>query len=143
MTTKIRRGRDPEQHVVHNSLAEADLFVGLHGEISLVQDYEGITQLRAHDGHTPGGAVFISAASALAATFPARVALPPLAITVDDSGVFTVQHELGYKPFVQVLTSTGAVFGAAVMHDDDENLTLTFDPAPAAGTTEDYTVFIG
>ena len=143
MSTKIRRGRDPEQHVVHNSPEAADLFVGLHGEISLVQDEDGITQLRAHDGYTAGGAVFIPVASELAATFPARVALPPLDITVDDSGVFTIQHELGYKPIVQVLTATGAVFGAAVMHDDDENLTLTFDPAPAAGTTEDYTVFIG
>ena len=143
MTTKIRRGRDPEQHIVHNSPEEADLFIGLHGEISLVQDEDGITQLRAHDGYTAGGAVFIPAASELAEIFPARVALPPLDITVDDSGVFTIQHELGYKPIVQVLTAAGAVVAVQLLHDDDENLTLTFDPAPAAGTTEDYTVFIG
>lgn len=143
MTTKVRRGRDPEQHVVHNSPVEAGQFVGMHGEVSLVQDNDGITQLRAHDGRTSGGAIFFAATTALAANFPPRIALPPLEITVDDSGIFTIHHQLGYKPIVQVLTPAGVMVGAQVVHNDVENLTLTFSPAPAAGTTEDYTVFIG
>lgn len=130
MTTKIRRGRDPEQHVVHSSKAEADKFIGLLGEISLVRDGLSIVELRAHDGSTPGGAAqSLRAAANIGAGLPSRVVVPPLTVTTDGAGVVTVHHQLGYFPIVQVLDVSGLRLDAEILHIDNENLEITV-PVP-------------
>ena len=57
MTTKQRRGRDPEQHEIIVGLPNAARHIGLVGELTAVADPEtgDIVSIRFHNGTLPGG----------------------------------------------------------------------------------------
>ena len=128
--TKHRLGRDPELHYIHDTIADADAYLGKPGEITFVRAVPGgpLVQQRDHDGALVGGYVLgLVAAGSLAATFPAAVALPPVTITTTDLLPVNFNHLLGYYPMVQVLDPTGApITPSAIVHPDVENTQITF-----------------
>lgn len=132
MTTKMHRGRDPEQHMVQSS-AEAATHVGKHGEITLERESaEGaIIALRAHNGYDKGGArVALEDPASVAGMLPNAKVLAPLeyeALTAGD--VFTIHHQLGYEPMVLVIDEDGRYADVAIVHDDEENVSITFADA--------------
>ena len=127
--TKHRLGRDPELHQIHDTVAEANAYLGKPGEITLVRSAPGgpLVQMRAHDGALVGGyVVTLAPASSIAAAFPAVTALPPVPITTTDLSPVNFNHLLGYVPSVQVLDLTGApVTPSAITHSDTENTQIT------------------
>jgi hypothetical protein len=109
MTTKMRRGRDPEQHVVVAEGPQADNYLGLHGELVFVRDeeyniYKGI---QLHDGTTKGGSISIMVPTD--GDGPLRIAgVPPAGnISAEEPGSFTFIHGLGYPPLVQIVNADG------------------------------------
>lgn len=130
MTTKRMRGRDPEQNLIHATVAEADAFKGMHGQITAVANGVGdqatIIQLRFHNGVAYGG--FIVPLTP-AAEVPAPIALSrvvgPLAVqTSDVNEIVNITHELGYLPMVQVLGADGRQLAVDVVHNDDQSLSF-------------------
>lgn len=139
-----RRGRDPEQHLVHESRAAADRYKGMHGELTFVaegnEEGAALVEIRAHNGLQYGGfsVPVVQARDNLASTLPLARVVPPIEVTTTvDPEVVPISHELGYFPIVQVLDNTGQVVpGALIVHDDAENVSVTI---PTAG---DYTVVL-
>ena len=138
-----RKGRDPELHFIHTSLAEANRYTGQAGELTFVANANGdIVQLRAHNGTKIGGyAMPLAPGSALMAEM-VRVVLPPFIITVPALGSFTLNHQLGYIPDVQLLDGSGALVtltDISIVHDDFENTTFH----NANSVDETFTVILG
>lgn len=135
MTTKVHRGRDPEQHVVHATRAEADRFKGMHGEITLVADGTtdpgSIVELRAHNGVKYGGfAIPLTDSGATPTPLPVSRVVPPMAVTTTGADeAVVVEHGLGYFPMVQVLDNTGLPVAAPIQHHDDQSLSVTIAAA--------------
>jgi hypothetical protein len=131
-----RRGRDPEVHEIHASLAAANAYVGLAGEMTFVADVNGqIIQLRAHNGLAAGGFALPLAPGAAVMAAMTRVVLPPFKVAIPAGGSMTLSHGLGYIPDVQILSATGEVLrmpDIGVTHDDVENLTFQNNGAAAA-----------
>ena len=123
-----RKGRDPELHFIHTSIAEANRYTGQAGELTFVANANGdIVQLRAHNGIKAGGFAMPLAPGAAVMAEMVRVVLPPFVITVPASGSFTLNHLLGYIPDVQLLDGTGAIINIpdiTIVHDDVENTTF-------------------
>lgn len=141
MTTKVNRGRDPEQHLVHGSRAEADKYKGMHGEITLVADGTGdrsaIIELRVHNAIVYGGFIIpLLPAQEVAAPLTVARAVTPLPVTTTGvNEVVVVTHELGYTPMVQVINSVNntVVNNLVIEHHDTSSLSVTI---PAAGSYE-------
>lgn len=135
MTTKMRRGRDPEQHVVHTSVAQANAFKGLHGELTFLADGAGaespIIEIRAHDGLRYGGySIPVTPAAAVPAPMPVARAVAPVPVTTTaDSEAVVIAHELGYYPMVQVLKADGTPGVVTLEHHDAQSLTLVIATA--------------
>lgn len=112
MTTKFRRGRDPEQHVLHAGRTEANRFKGSHGELTFVASGvspspKAIVELRAHNGLDNGGyGVQMRAASDPKLLLEQAVVYPELTVTVPATGHFIVVHDLGYRPLIQFIDPT-------------------------------------
>lgn len=103
MATNIRRGRDPEQHQVHD-VAGAANYLGLLGQISIVRNGGVMTGIQLHDGTTRGGNITIgNGGSPTAQALPSAPLVAPLARTLVSATPLTVTHNLGYRPLVQVL----------------------------------------
>lgn len=140
MTTKHRRGRDPEQHVVHAGMADANRFKGSHGELTFVAEAVSadmsrqIIQMRAHNGLDAGGFVVpLVPASSPRALLPGAVVYPKVAVTLVEATPLTVQHDLGYWPLVQVVDpATGTVVAdVEIVHSlvDDNSFTVESETA--------------
>ena len=114
MTTKRERGRDPEQHVVHAGYAQANIYIGMHGQITGIADVIGddpkaIVELRFHDGITPGGHMIPLIPAVLTPRSPLTFASVPPEFIVDSGQSLTINHELGYYPLVQVMNENGGI----------------------------------
>lgn len=139
-----RRGRDPEQHLIHENRAAADAFKGMFGEITGVAEGEGegayIAELRFHNGVTYGGfAIPLTAAlpEVPASLTVARAVDPVEVTTTGPDEAVAINHDLGYLPIVQVLNDVDdSIVAASVQHHDEQNVTVTI---PLAG---DYTILL-
>ena len=138
-----RKGRDPELHFIHTSIAEANRYIGQAGELSFVANANGdIIQLRAHNGTKVGGYAMPLAPGAALMAEMVRVVLPPFIITVPALSSFTLNHQLGYIPDVQLLNGAGAIImpsDITITHDDVENTTFN----NANSVDETFTVILG
>ena len=128
MTTKQRRGRDPEQHEIIVGLPNAARHVGLVGELTAVADPEtgDIVSIRFHNGTLPGGYPVPVGGPGAGATPPATIlpatdfseAAPP------EAGV-VIAHNLGYWPILGFLDASRAVIpapeGTVISHDEEGN----------------------
>lgn len=123
MTTKHRRGRDPEQHIVHASAAEANRYTGLHGELTLVVNNDQIVALRAHDGINPGGAVFTAVPT-------------PTRITAEANTTVVVEHNMGLPPMVTAIGQDGSEVRPIAIGHTDTAVLMTFEDAG------DYTIIL-
>lgn len=153
MTTKRERGRDPEQHLIHAGYAQANIFIGMHGQITGVADVieddpKAIVELRFHDGITPGGHMIPLIPAVLTPRSPLTFASVPPEFSVAAGSAITIHHELGYRPLVQVLSSIGFVVpqSALQMVNTPKNVapvaagvTTTQVAGPATNTTNDHT----
>lgn len=113
--TKHRLGRDPELHQIHDSIAEADRYIGKPGEITLVREspVTPLVQMRCHDGLVPGGYVTtLVAANSVAALAPDAKALPGIVIPLGNEPT-NIMHGLGYNPSIEVVAEDG---GYSVMY---------------------------
>lgn len=141
MTTKRERGRDPEQHVVHAGYDQANIFIGMHGQITGIADVnsddpKAIVELRFHDGITPGGHTVPLIPAVTTPRSPLTFASVPPEFEVGPEGSLTIHHELGYRPLVQVL-AMGTVVAPQIM---TSNGTTTLTVAgPASNATNDHT----
>jgi hypothetical protein len=137
--TKVRLGRDPELHLIHETRAEADAYTGRPGELTYVRSAPAgpLIQVRAHDGLVKGGyAVQLEPPTEITTFMRLAAAVPPMNVAVPGTSPYTVHHQLGYFPIVQVLNTAGAQVGVNIVHNDAENVTLTF---PVAGN---YTLIL-
>lgn len=139
-----RRGRDPEQHLIHENRTAADAFKGMFGEITGVAEGAGeganIAELRFHNGVTYGGFA-IPLAPALPpvpSSIPVARAVEPVEVTTTGANeAVAINHDLGYLPIVQVIDdSDNSVVDAKVQHHDEQNVTVTI---PLAG---DYVIVL-
>lgn len=139
-----RRGRDPENHLIHENRSAADNYKGMHGELTFLADGTGdtatVVEIRAHNGLTYGGfsIPLVPSRDSVPALLPVARVVPPIPVTTTTAPeVVPISHELGYFPLVQVLDENGQVVAdALIVHDDDENLSITL---PLAG---DYTIIL-
>lgn len=137
MTTNIRRGRDPEQHEMHTP-AQAAQIAGRLGQITIAHEAGFPVALHVHNGAIPGGAVIkLEDPRTTAGMLPNAKVVPVVAVVGAVAAQnFTVNHQLGYEPAVVVLDSAGHYAACAIVHDDVENVTVTFDVAG------DYKIYI-
>ena len=140
MTTKRERGRDPEQHVVHASRAEANAFTGMHGQLTFVAgidvaDAKAILEARAHNGLKPGGYIVPMIPSEEVRSPLTFASVPPnfVAPAMDD---LLISHELGYIPLVQVLDAVGNIVPMDLI---TANTATTSVAGPASNNTNDHT----
>lgn len=119
MTTKQRRGRDPEQHVVHAGIADANRFKGMHGELTFVaaateDNPRAIVQARLHNGLDNGGFVLQTIpATSPSSVLPPAVVFPATEIELpaedEGEGSVVIEHGLGYLPLIQLVSSAGDI----------------------------------
>lgn len=130
MTTKLRRGRDPEQHELVFSGPAAKRYVGLAGQVTLIADADTgqIVGLLASDGMTSGGFVApLIPSTDVKAALGLSYAVPVItASLVADTG-YPIEHGLGYSPMVQILSSAGLDITStiAIAFTDTDTVTLT------------------
>lgn len=137
MATRIRRGRDPEQHEMHTA-AEAPHVMGRLGQITIEHVLGVPVALRVHTGAVAGGfSVRLEDPKSTTGMLPNAKVAPVIAVAGAVAGQsFNVSHQLGYEPAVVVLDSVGRYAACAIVHSDAENVTITFDNAG------DYKIYI-
>lgn len=153
MTTKRERGRDPEQHVVHAGYAQANIYIGMHGQITGVADVDAddpkaIVELRFHDGITQGGHMVPLIPAVETPRSPLTFASVPPEFAVASGATLVIHHELRYRPLVQVLSAAGVVVAPTRLEAVDvvknvapppTGATSTAAAGPASNTTNDHT----
>ena len=136
--TAKQLGREPHKHHIHESVAAADVYVGRPGELTMVRTSTGepIVEARLHDG--VGKSVVLKAlpSGSVAAMLPPAVVVPPMTATASAGIPVSFNHGLGYFPMVQALDAAGNIADVQIVHDDAENISLTF----AANDT--YTIIL-
>jgi len=119
MTTKMRRGRDPEQNEVLQAGAQANNYTGLLGQITATRSGQFMVGLAVHDGATPGGFVVpLAPSDGVASVFYAPPANAQWT-AADSVTPFEIPAGTAY-PLVQVSTAAGVV----VTHDCTITITL-------------------
>ena len=153
MTTKRERGRDPEQHVIHPGREVGNAYIGMHGQITgiadvLADDPKAIVELRFHDGITPGGHAVPLIPGAETPRSPLTFASVPPEFPLPAGGTLTINHELGYRPLVQLIAADGEVVADTRLSVVETPRTVAAAPTgatntnvagPATNVTNDHT----
>lgn len=137
MTTKLRRGRDPEQHELVETPA-VDSYTGLCGQI--VGEFNPSTgeilALRIMDGiHAGGYRVPVSFSQSAVAKLPVAKIVTLTAVDLP-VGNFNIEHMLGYSPMVQILDSTGADVTADFVFTFPDTANLVINNTGAAAVND-------
>lgn len=105
MTTKIRRGRDPEQNETIFAGANAKSWIGLHGQLAMRVDPDTNepTGIVMSDSTTPGGFVIeLQKATGVKANLPVSYGVTLTDVQLAYNVPLPIHHNLGYIPQVQV-----------------------------------------
>jgi hypothetical protein len=127
MSKQKGRGRDPIRAEKHTT-AQANAYTGMDGEISLVDNGSGIVGARLHDGQLLGGSpVNAAPAGSAARAYPGAAVVPQSDVTLVSATPFTITHNLGYFPLVQVLQDSNdtVLTDVTVIHTSVNAFTLT------------------
>lgn len=113
MTTKIRRGRDPEQNETIFAGANAKSWIGLHGQLAMRVDPDTNepTGIVMSDGTMPGGFVIeLQKANSVKANLPVSYCVTLSGVVIASAAEYSIAHALGYYPMVQVFSVVDGVY---------------------------------
>lgn len=113
MTTKIRRGRDPEQNEIIFAGANAKSWIGLHGQLAMRVDPDTNepTGIVMSDSTTPGGFVIeLQKATSVKANLPVSYGVTLTDVAIASAAEYSIAHALGYYPMVQVFSVAAGVY---------------------------------
>lgn len=113
MTTKIRRGRDPEQNETIFAGTNAKSWIGLHGQLAMRVDPDTNepTGIVMSDSTTPGGFVIeLQKATSVKANLPVSYGVTLTDVAIASAAEYSIAHALGYYPMVQVFSVAAGVY---------------------------------
>lgn len=135
--SSMEQGKNPPINLIHASRTEANNYVGLPGQVTLLGNFvDGPTpellEARFHNGLLPGG--FVMALSPAPQGNdpqdgpPARVMnVAPAAYVLNQQVNFA--HNFGYFPTVVAINNAGQPTPVSVVHLSDDTVRVTFTTA--------------
>ncbi len=135
--SSMEQGKNPPVDLIHASRAEANAYIGMPGQTTLLGDFtDGPTpkllEARFHNGLLPGG--FVMALSPAPQGNdpedgpPARVMnVAPAAYTLNQQVDFA--HNFGYFPSVLAVNNLGQPTAVGIVHLSNDTVRVTFTTA--------------
>ncbi len=135
--SSMEQGKNPPIDLIHASRTEANNYIGMPGQTTLLGDFtDGQTprllEARFHNGLLPGGFVLPLSPAPQGNDPqdgpPARVMnVPPAAYLLNQQVDFA--HNFGYFPAVTLVNNLGQVVTAGIVHLSTDTVRVTFTTA--------------